>query len=163
METDRRTFVSQLGAGAAALSMAAGATSAFAQARRSGRKMVIRVDDVGMSKVCNIGTFDAIDGGMASSVDIMLDSPGSVDALERLRKYPWLSLGWHMHMWGAPVLGKARASSRPSRRSASATLMTAAAWWPRSGRPPWFTERRPTADQEAACPPPGNPKSPAPP
>ncbi len=108
METDRRTFVQQLGAGAAALSMAAGATSAFAQARRSGRKMVIRVDDVGMSKVCNIGTFDAIDGGMASSVDIMLDSPGSVDALERLKKYPWLSLGWHMHMWGAPVLPAAR-------------------------------------------------------
>ncbi len=111
METDRRTFVQQLGAGAAALTMAAGATSAFGQARKSGRKMVIRVDDVGMSKVCNIGTFDAIDGGLPSSVDIMLDSPGSVDALERLRKYPWLSLGWHMHMWGTPVLPKARVPS----------------------------------------------------
>lgn len=111
METDRRTLIQQLGAGAAALSMAAGATSAFAQARRSGRKLVVRIDDVGMSKVCNIGSFDAVDGGMVTSVDIMLDSPGSVDALERLKAYPWLSLGWHMHMWGTPVLPAARVPS----------------------------------------------------
>ena len=61
--------------------------------------------------MANIGTFTAIDGGLPTSVDIMLDSPGSVDALERMRKYPWLSLGWHMHMWGTPVLPKARVPS----------------------------------------------------
>lgn len=67
-------------------------------------KMIIRADDVGFSPVCNIGSFEAIDAGLVTSVDVMLDCPGTVDALERLTKYPWLSIGWHMHMWGAPVL-----------------------------------------------------------
>jgi len=33
----------------------------------------------------------------------MLDSPGSEDALERLKAFPWISVGWHMHMWGFPT------------------------------------------------------------
>jgi predicted glycoside hydrolase/deacetylase ChbG (UPF0249 family) len=93
--------------GAAGLGLAAQAGSAAAQAAngrpKSTRKMIIRADDIGQSKVCNIGTFEAIDYGLITSCDIMLDSPGTVDALERLRAYPWLSIGWHMHMWGAPV------------------------------------------------------------
>jgi predicted glycoside hydrolase/deacetylase ChbG (UPF0249 family) len=75
------------------------------------RRMIVRADDVGHSKVCNLGTFEAIDHGVVTSVDVMLDSPGSEDALERLRRYPWLSVGWHMHMWGVPVLGAKEAPS----------------------------------------------------
>jgi predicted glycoside hydrolase/deacetylase ChbG (UPF0249 family) len=107
MTTDRRTFLQSVAGGAAGLSLAAQAGSATAQAAsgrpKSIRKMIIRADDIGQSKVCNIGTFEAIDYGLITSCDIMLDSPGTVDALERLRAYPWLSIGWHMHMWGAPV------------------------------------------------------------
>jgi predicted glycoside hydrolase/deacetylase ChbG (UPF0249 family) len=33
----------------------------------------------------------------------MLADPGTEDALERLKAYPWVSVDWHMHMWGAPV------------------------------------------------------------
>ncbi len=66
--------------------------------------MVVRADDVGHSKVYNIGTFEAIENGVVTAVDIMLDSPGTEDALERLKEFPWISIGWHMHMWGAPVL-----------------------------------------------------------
>ena len=65
--------------------------------------MVVRADDVGMSKVCNIGTFEAIENGVVTAADVMLDSPGTEDALERLKAYPWISFGWHMHMWGASV------------------------------------------------------------
>ncbi len=68
------------------------------------KKMIIRADDVGFTDFCNFGTFTAIDHGMVTSADVMLDSPGTVDALTRLKNYPWLSVGWHMHMWGAPVL-----------------------------------------------------------
>ncbi|MCI1722872.1 MAG: ChbG/HpnK family deacetylase [Lachnospiraceae bacterium] len=68
-------------------------------------KLVIRGDDVGYSKVCNIGSFEAIENGVVTSADVMLDTPGSVDALERLRSYPWISIGWHTHFWGSPVLG----------------------------------------------------------
>ncbi|RVU03218.1 ChbG/HpnK family deacetylase [Novosphingobium umbonatum] len=94
--------------GAAAASLALGP---IANAATRHRKIVIRVDDVGHSPVHNIGTFEAIDGGMVTSVDIMLDSPGTVDALERLKAYPWLSLGWHVHMWGAPILPASRVPS----------------------------------------------------
>lgn len=69
------------------------------------RKLVIRTDDVGYSDVCNIGTFEVYDRGVGTSADIMLDTPGTIDALERLRKYPWISHGWHTHFWGSPVLG----------------------------------------------------------
>ena len=47
-------------------------------------KLVVRADDVGYSQVCNIGTFETLDNGIITSVDIMFDTPGTVDALERL-------------------------------------------------------------------------------
>jgi predicted glycoside hydrolase/deacetylase ChbG (UPF0249 family) len=104
MKTSRRHFIQTVGAGAVGLGLAAAASTAAAQARKGGRKMVVRADDVGHSKVYNIGTFEAIENGVVTAVDIMLDSPGTEDALERLKKLPWISTGWHMHMWGAPVL-----------------------------------------------------------
>jgi predicted glycoside hydrolase/deacetylase ChbG (UPF0249 family) len=116
MNTDRREFIHMLG-GAAGLGLAAAVPSVAAQVTAAAstttarRKMVVRADDVGQSKVCNIGTFEAIQNGVVTAVDIMLDSPGTEDALERLRAYPWLSLGWHMHMWGAPTLDAAQVPS----------------------------------------------------
>ncbi len=70
----------------------------------SGRKMIVQADDVGFSDVCNIGAFKTVEDGVVTAMDVMLDCPGTVDALERLRILPWISVGWHMHMWGAPVL-----------------------------------------------------------
>ena len=67
-------------------------------------KLIVRADDVGYSKVHNMGTFDSIDKGVVTSADVMLDCPGTVDALEQLRERPWISTGWHTHFWGAPVL-----------------------------------------------------------
>ena len=114
MTTNRRTLIKALGAGAAGIGLSAALPFAAAQtstARVGGRKMVVRADDIGMSKVCNIGTFEAIEHGVVTSADIMLDSPGTEDALERLKTYPWLSVGWHMHMWGAPVSDSKRVPS----------------------------------------------------
>jgi predicted glycoside hydrolase/deacetylase ChbG (UPF0249 family) len=68
-------------------------------------KLIVRADDVGYTKVCNIGTFEAIENGIVTAADIMLDTPGTVDALERLRCLPWISVGWHAHFWGSPLLG----------------------------------------------------------
>jgi len=109
MDTNRRDFLQATGAGAAGLGLAALVPQAAAQspgmagARRT-RKMIVRADDVGHSHVHNIGTFEAIEKGVVTSADVMLDSPGTEDALERLKALPWISVGWHMHMWGAPVL-----------------------------------------------------------
>lgn len=110
MTTTRRTLLKAMGAG---LSLSAAFPFATAQtsAKVGGRKMVVRADDIGMSKVCNIGTFEAIEHGVVTAADVMLDSPGTEDALERLKAYPWISVGWHMHMWGAPVSDSQRVPS----------------------------------------------------
>lgn len=67
-------------------------------------KLIVRTDDVGYSDVCNIGTFVTYDHGYASHCELMLESPGTVDALNRIKNYPWVSTGWHPHFWGSPVL-----------------------------------------------------------
>jgi hypothetical protein len=110
MDTNRRAFLQTTGAGAAGLGLAALVPEAAAQAPgaargRGTRKMIVRADDVGHSHVHNLGTFEAIERGVVTSAEVMLDSPGTEDALERLKALPWISVGWHMHMWGAPVLG----------------------------------------------------------
>lgn len=48
-------------------------------------KLVIRADDVGYTNVCNTGAFESIDNGVVTSADVMLDCPGTGDALRRFR------------------------------------------------------------------------------
>ena len=98
-----------VGAGAAVLGVAAVNTSAGVKAAEAGTsggslKMIIRADDVGYTDVCNIGAFDALEHGVSTHADVMMDTPGTVDALERLTELPWVSVGWHAHFWGSPVL-----------------------------------------------------------
>lgn len=68
------------------------------------KKIVVRIDDIGYTDINNIGAFEAFDHGVGTAADVMLDTPGTIDALERLKNYPWLSIGWHTHFWGKPVL-----------------------------------------------------------
>lgn len=67
-------------------------------------KFIMRIDDVGYSHIHNLGSFRTIDEGITTSADMMLDCPGTVEALKFLRERPWISVGWHTHFWGAPVL-----------------------------------------------------------
>jgi len=81
------------------------------QDRAECRKMVVRADDIGMSKFCNFGAFEAIENGVVTAAAIMLADPGTEDALERLKAYPWISVDWHIHMWGTPVADRKNVSS----------------------------------------------------
>ena len=74
-------------------------------------KVIFRADDVGYTDVHNLGTWKAIDDGVVTSCDLMLDTPGFADACKRLRDYPWLSVGWHTHFWGRPVLSPSEVPS----------------------------------------------------
>ncbi len=67
-------------------------------------KVVFRADDVGYTYTHNLGTWKAMDEGVVTSCDVMLDAPGFEDACRHLRNYPWISIGWHTHLWGRPVL-----------------------------------------------------------
>ena len=75
------------------------------------RKLVIRADDMGYSPVNNIGAFRTIEEGIVTSADIMLDCPGTEDALVRMKELPWISFGWHDHFWGSPVLDPSKVPS----------------------------------------------------
>ena len=75
------------------------------------RKLIIRADDMGYSLVSNIGAFRTIEEGIVTSADVMLDCPGTEDALTRLRYMPWISVGWHDHFWGSPVLDPSKVPS----------------------------------------------------
>jgi len=70
-----------------------------------GKKIIVRIDDVGYTDINNMGAFEVFDKGIGTAADVMLDTPGAKDALARLKDYPWLSIGWHTHFWGSPVLG----------------------------------------------------------
>jgi len=68
------------------------------------KKMIVRADDVGYTHVFNLGTFEAIRNGIVTSADIMLESPGTEEALHLLKDMPWISVGWHSHFWCSPLL-----------------------------------------------------------
>ena len=111
MKTNRRDFIQTMGAGAVGLGLASASPAVTAQpikaqqvTNKGGRKMIVQADDVGFSNVCNIGSFKTMEEGVVTVAAIMLADPGTIDALERLRALPWISVEWHMHMWGAPVL-----------------------------------------------------------
>lgn len=69
------------------------------------KKLVIRGDDIGYTHSFNIGAFQAIDEGIVTSADVMLESPGTEEALQMLKDRPWISIGWHAHLWESPVVG----------------------------------------------------------
>ncbi len=66
-------------------------------------KLIIRADDVGYTVPYNMGFEKAVAEGVVTSADLMLDCPGFEDAVERIKKYSFLSVGWHAHFWGRPV------------------------------------------------------------
>ena len=70
------------------------------------KRLVYRADDVGYTEAFDLGIYQAFDQGIASSADVMFDSPHTVQALLWLKDHPWISIGWHRHLWESPVLGK---------------------------------------------------------
>ncbi len=67
-------------------------------------KVIFRADDVGYTHAHNLGTFKTVEEGVTSACDLMLDCPGFEEACAFLKEHPWISVGWHTHFWGKPVL-----------------------------------------------------------
>lgn len=66
-------------------------------------KLIVRADDYGYTAAYNMGAVETIRKGITTSVDLMLDTPGTEDAIEKIKEFPWISIGWHAHFWGKPV------------------------------------------------------------
>ena len=56
-------------------------------------KLVMRADDFGYTKAYNDGMIKAVREGVVTYVDLMLDCPGTEDAIEQIKAYPWVSVG----------------------------------------------------------------------
>lgn len=67
-------------------------------------QLVMRCDDFGYSEVFNLGLKKVLEQGIVTHVELMPDTPGNIDAMETMRRYPWVSVGWHAHFRGRPVL-----------------------------------------------------------
>ncbi|MDO4194244.1 MAG: ChbG/HpnK family deacetylase [Erysipelotrichaceae bacterium] len=70
------------------------------------KRLVYRADDIGYTEAFDLGVYRAFEEGIATSADVMLDSPHTVQALLWLKDRPWISVGWHRHLWESPVLPK---------------------------------------------------------
>lgn len=57
---------------------------------------------MGYSKAMNYGYAEAIQNGIVTSAELMIGMPGTEHAVEILKKYPWIPVGWHIHVFGKP-------------------------------------------------------------
>lgn len=68
------------------------------------KRLVFRVDDIGYTPVYDMGAFKVFEAGIGTSADVMFDGQNIETALTYLKDKPWLSIGWHRHLWEKPVL-----------------------------------------------------------
>lgn len=63
-------------------------------------KLLIRADDFGYCEAVNLGIMDSIKNGIVTTVELMVDMPGTEQAVELIRDYPMISIGLHCHFQG---------------------------------------------------------------
>ena len=68
------------------------------------KRLIYRCDDVGYTKCYDEGIFKVLNSGIGCSADVMFDAEDAKEALQKLRNMPWISVGWHRHLWEKPVL-----------------------------------------------------------
>ena len=75
-------------------------------------KLIIRADDFGFSPAVNYGEITAIKTGLVKSVGLMVNMPGTKQALRMLRDFPEVCLGLHANLVvGKPCANPAKVTS----------------------------------------------------
>lgn len=67
------------------------------------KRLAYSSDDVGYTLAYDLGALKAFDQGISTHADVMFDSPHTVEMLHWLKERPWISIGWHRHLWESPV------------------------------------------------------------
>lgn len=70
------------------------------------KRLIYRADDIGYTPAYDMGALKAFEAEIASSADVMFDAMNIVPSLEYFKNKPWISIGWHRHLWERPVLPK---------------------------------------------------------
>lgn len=66
------------------------------------KKLIIRGDDLGYSEAFNYGYIEAIRNGMMTSAELMIGMPATEHAVQLIKEFPWIPIGWHIHVFGKP-------------------------------------------------------------
>ena len=66
-------------------------------------RLIVRVDNIGWDSGGNDAARRSIEHGIATAVHVRLDAPETASALQRLKDYPWISVGWQCDFLGKPV------------------------------------------------------------
>ena len=66
-------------------------------------RLIVRVDNIGWDAICNDIAWKTIEHGITTAVHVRLDAPETASALQRLKEYPWISVGWQCDFLGKPV------------------------------------------------------------
>lgn len=66
--------------------------------------VVFRASDIGFSDIYDMGAFRAIDHGVITSANVMIDGIDAVPALRKLRERPQVSIEWQRNLWERPIL-----------------------------------------------------------
>ncbi|WP_096186985.1 chitin disaccharide deacetylase [Evansella halocellulosilytica] len=69
-------------------------------------KIIVNADDFGLSKGVNEGIFVGLRNGAIDSTTMMMNMPGTEDALKRCKEYPELNVGIHLVLTGGSPLLK---------------------------------------------------------
>lgn len=65
-------------------------------------KLIVRADDMGYCEAFNYGYVKAIRSGIVTSAELMIGMPGTEQAVAMLKEFPWIPVGWHVHVCGKP-------------------------------------------------------------
>ncbi|MGL5436439.1 MAG: ChbG/HpnK family deacetylase [Lachnospiraceae bacterium] len=63
-------------------------------------KLIVRADDLGYCEAVNLGIIDCIKHGIVTTAELMVDMPGTEQAVALIKEYPAISLGLHCHYQG---------------------------------------------------------------
>ena len=74
-------------------------------------KLIMGSDDFGYNEVFNMGLKKVFQHHTVSNVALMTDTPGNIDAFRFLREHPDVSVTWHQHFRGRPVVDPSKVPS----------------------------------------------------
>ena len=69
-------------------------------------KLVQASDDFGYSTGWNYGLKKVMPFDSITHINIMTDTPGNIDAFLFVKEHPYVSVGWHQHFRGRPVVDR---------------------------------------------------------
>jgi len=76
-------------------------------------RLIVNADDLGLSPSVNTAILDVYRAGNLSSATLMVNMPGTVDAVDRVKEYPGLAIGLHFCLTEGTALGGASMLTGP--------------------------------------------------